>query len=160
MKKLVLLLMLVSVSVFAQEPVYEVKQEKTVQWQSSEETDLTEKEYKYLTAGIEIQKKGGFDMIAGYEFQLVKRKVYGDYLISANSFIKTSEKIAKAISIEVTNQKTKKTIYLALPIKGDAYSKEYVTLLYSLDATVSKYMNVFLSDVSRMYYEDYYKKVK
>lgn len=166
MKKLVLLMLLVGISGIAQKkvikpkPVSEVRQGNTVQWEPADENSLTQDEYNYLTKGLAIQKNSGLDVKKGYEFVLIKRQKYSDYTFTSNAFIETATKTLKAISIEVVSGVTNKTYYLALPTYGTAFGIEYSDMIMKFDAKMSAAYNVYLSEMFRAYYKEYYANKK
>lgn len=162
MKKLVLLMLLVSVSVFSQ-----VKKDNTVQWEPAKETDLTETEYNYLTKGLKIQKESGLDMKKGYMLnELLTRKV-DRYSFKGKIFKDIEKDLVKAFSIEVYSEITGNTYYLALPAVGKPYLNEYFETVQRFEPPLMKAYTLYLSDMFRLYFAElvefkaqYYKNIK
>lgn len=129
MKKITLLLLLISASVFSQSQV----------WNAPLPADATtEKEYNYLTKGMKIQLESGLDIIDGYVLTECSNDKSGDYNFHVQYLIHKSTNRFKALSVVITSVSTGKKIFLCVPIKNLGLTERYWMLLNVLDAPLMK----------------------
>lgn len=144
MKKLVLLVMLVSVSVFGQETYVE-------EVSSDPNSELTQEEYNYLTKGLRVQEESGLDMKKGYELKMLAYKKVNRYTFTSKIFIETATNIVKGISVKIESGVTNKAYYLVIPSTVGKYTDEYNKLLMTFEQPMAQSYTIFLSDALRSY---------
>lgn len=121
MKKIILLLLFVSTSVFSQ---------------SGTSID----EYNYLTKGLKLQSESGLDTKKGYRMDLIYTREFNNYKFEISNFVLVESSDLRAISIKVFSPITKKTYYVCLPLNNDVLVKQNF-----------QYISLFTPELSQAY---------
>lgn len=138
MKKITLLLLLISASVFSQAQKWDQELSKDA---------TTEKEYNYLTKGIRTQEENGLDIIDGYVLNECNNEKVGEYNFNIQYLVNKTTNKYKAMSVIITSYTTGKKIYICIPVNNKSLTEKYWMLLNVLDPPLLKIYAYKMSDL-------------
>lgn len=98
----------------------------------------TEKEYNYLTVGLENQLANGYDTIDGYLLQNCMSEKIGAYNFDVKYLVDKNTDKLKALSVVIKSDVTRKTYYVCVPIKNQVLTEKYWQFLNLFDAPMAK----------------------
>lgn len=139
MKKITLMLLFMSVVSFAQTQEKPYLPAKPV---------TTEKEYNFLTKGLKDQLEKGLDIIAGYEFEDLRKFKVANYSYDFKYLKEKNTNQRKAISVIIESKVSNTKYYVCIPVRNADLSNSYASFVNQFNPDMSKSFAIALGIIS------------
>lgn len=144
MKKIILLLLLASFSVYCQNKPKELK------------VSTTQEEYNYLTKGYKIQITSGLDTKKGYEIKPIVEIQKGNYVFNFLCLIRSKEQKSVGILIVANSLVSDNSFYIAIPVNNTDLELYYEMDVNAWDESLTTAYALASSEFfSRYFFDDF-----